>query len=221
MIGHDDILGTRSAQAPRPRAKPRTGSQRMRDKKVLQQASNEKKATNFDELLRPVSISQLMLVFRMDRATVKKKIAPLDPIGNGTGGAPVYDFLQACRYLVVPKYNAKEIIAKLGPGDMPNSLQKDFWVARKAEQNFRRDAGELWHTSDVQTVLGDAWQRLKNASNQAVGQVEAVHEVSPEVRDMLVKLMDGMLDTMHKALVEMPLAKQTTSSESDLDGTLD
>src|SRR5258708_7976004 len=60
-----------------------------------------------------VSITWLSNAFRMDRQTVKKRLARLEAMGNGHAGQPIYDFVQAAAYLVKPKVNVAEYIKGL------------------------------------------------------------------------------------------------------------
>lgn len=156
------------------------------------------------EFVKPVSVTFLMQVFKLDRLTVKKKLAELPPIRMVKGGVPEYDFRQAASYLVKPKVDIAEYIKTLRPTDLPAYLQDQWWAAQLKRQKWQKEAGELWPTSDVIAVFGDVFQHMKTTMQLWVDQIAEQHAVTPAIRSDLVQLVDGLQRDLHDRLVAMP-----------------
>lgn len=160
--------------------------------------------SDWAEYVKPVSMTFLMQVFKMDRLTVKKKLAELPPIRMAKGGVPEYDFRQAAAYLVKPKVDIAEYIKTLRPTDLPAYLQDQWWAAQLKRQKWQKEAGELWPTDDVIAVFGDVFQHMKTTMQLWVDQIAENHAVTPAMRTELVQLVDGLQRDLHERLVAMP-----------------
>jgi len=205
----DDLLGPDpGASSEEPEPQPNPGSARP-----LGRVSSEVVQT----LHRPVSVTFLSQVMDMDRKTVVKRLTGLSPAGRHRGNAALYDFRQAMQFLVTPKVDVAAYVRKMGVGDLPSALQKDVWDARLKEQKWRQNAGELWPTSSVLEVLGEAFQRLKTTTQLWVDEIAEVNSLPTEVRTELVSRVDGLQAELHKSLVEMPKERSTESQLAELD----
>lgn len=173
---------------------------------------------DWDQFIRPVSVTKLMLLFRMDRATVKKRLSDLDAVGTHRGQDPLYDFLQAAKRLVEPTFDAKAIIKKMRPQDLPAELQQTFWAAQKSRQAYMERAGELWHTDDVMRVFSETFQTIKTTAQLWAGQLEAEYDMPVAVRKDLIEATDALMDSVYEALVEMPELSETKASNEEFDG---
>lgn len=168
------------------------------------------------EIHRGVSVTWLMQAFSMDRTTVRKKLAKLDPIASERGNAEIYNFRQACAYLVKPKVDIHEYMKSMKPTELPVELQKDYWDARAKRQKYELNAGMLWRTTDVQEVFGEAFKHIKTSVQLFISTIERTSEMTPAQRKTLENLCDGMLVDLHQRLVSMKDSKRTASSlESD------
>lgn len=170
-------------------------------------------------LLQPVSITFLAQILKMERRTVIKRLAGLEPIGQHRGNVPLYDFRQAMQYLVTPKVDVAEAIRKMGTDDLPVSLQKDVWDAKLKSQKWMIQAGELWRTEDVLEVLGEAFQRLKTTTQLWIDQVGDNNMLSPEARQELTELVDALQTDLHRSLCKMPEEKATLAQVGQIEGT--
>ena len=162
-----------------------------------------------------VSVSWLMAAFRMDRVTVKRKLAKLTPIKYGRGNSPIYDFVQAASCLVKPNIDIAEYLKTMRPQDLPALLQKEYWDAKLKRQKWEIAAGELWHTSDVVSVLGDTFQMMKNTLLLWTEHIDREVGLSEVQYAALTKKVDILQEDMYEKLVEMENLRQTPSS---LDG---
>lgn len=166
------------------------------------------------EALRPVSLTWLARAFRVPRDTVKSRLATLEPVGSEGGQSKLYDFVQAASYLVKPK-NIDEYIKGLKPSELPANLRKETYQALIMKQRYMKAAGELWHTSDVFEVFGEAMKHIKENMQVWVDKLDRVEGLSTSQRDMLVELVDELQGDIHTSLVKMQEEKETPSSAAD------
>lgn len=169
------------------------------------------------KVLHGVSISWLMQVFRKDRQTVKRKLAPLTPIRMEKGNSPLYDLRQAADYLATPRLALPEILKNLRPEDLPNGLQKDYWDALIKKQKYELQAGRLWRDEAVLETLGEVFKHIKMSMQLLVSEIETKRGLTKEQRELLVELIDAMQVDLHARLVEMPKQKSTLSVLAELE----
>ncbi|MFU1607308.1 DNA translocase FtsK [Sulfitobacter pontiacus] len=199
---------------------PTSGKKTAPKKKPIPQSKQtHMDASVVQALTRPVSITFLSEVLRQDRKGITRKLATLPPIAQYRGNVPLYDFRQALEYLVKPKINAAEMIKKMGTDDLPMGLQKDVWDARLKQQKWMEQAGDLWRTEEVLSVLGEAFQRLKTTTQLWIDQLAESHALPAEVRKDLTGMVDGLQKDLHATLVEMPADKATRSQLGEIEGT--
>lgn len=163
-----------------------------------------------------VTITFLAQVFGMAKHTVRKRLGDLPPLRR-VRNAPIYNFVQACSYLVEPKIDIQEYLKTIRPSELPPALHKDFWDAMNKRQKWAEAAGELWHTEDVMEVFGEVFKLIKSTSQLWVDSLDRVRELTPEQRGALVTAVDGLLDEVHTNLVRMPSESQTGNLASQVD----
>lgn len=212
MRSDEDLLG----EDPKPPKKQQRRQARRRTDGGSTRADDAATLTAIQALHRPVSITFLADAFGMDRSTVKKRVAPLPPVGNSRGNTPLYDFRQAAQYLVQPRVDIEKILQGLSADALPPSLQKDVWDARLKAQKWMAQAGELWATDDVLEVLGEAFQRLKTTTQLWIDQIGDNHSLPLAARKELTELVDALQADLHKTLVEMPKEKATLSQAATI-----
>ncbi|MEP2533563.1 hypothetical protein [Shimia sp.] len=214
----DDLLGPEpeeTSPAKRSPGRPKGVTETKPRKTPEPSARRKSDAAAVQALHRPVSITFLSEAMSMDRKTVTKKLAELTPISHHRGNIPLYDFRQAMQFLVKPKVDIAAYVRKMGVADLPVALQKDVWDARLKEQKWREQAGELWATEDVLSVLGETFQRLKTTTQLWIDQVAENNALTTDARTELMSLVDGLQTDLHNSLVEMPKDRTTPSQEAD------
>lgn len=167
------------------------------------------------DIERGVSITWLAYAFHMDKNTVKRRIAPLEPIGKKLGH-PVYAMRQAAAYLIQPKVDIAEWIKKLRPNDLPPLLQEVFWAAALKRQKWEENAGDLWRTDAILDVFGELAMSIKSQVQLWVENVDRNHNISPEIRKAITEQSDNLLAEIHKILIDAPNKKRTESQLSEL-----
>lgn len=105
-----------------------------------------------------VSITWLSKVFRMDKTTVKMRLAHCAPWST-VGNYPVYDIAQAAPYLP-PSADVADQIMALDPASLPPHLSAEFWRAKLKRQKYEREAANLWRRSYVADVFREVFDRI-------------------------------------------------------------
>lgn len=169
------------------------------------------------EVIRGVTVTWLMDAFRMDRRSVRKKLADLAPLKYGKGNTPIYDFVQACSYLVKPKVDIAKYIKTLKAEELPLDLQGDYWDALLKKQKWEERAGELWRTNDVIEVFGEVLKHVKTSTQLWANTIDRKTGLTTEQYAILEKLTDALLDDIHKRLSEMETKRKTPSTAAALE----
>lgn len=177
--------------------------------------NDEDFSLDMTDIERGVSITWLAYAFHMDKNTVKRRIAPLEPIGKKLGH-PVYAMRQAAAYLIQPKVDIAEWIKKLRPNDLPPLLQEVFWAAALKRQKWEENAGDLWRTDAILDVFGELAMSIKSQVQLWVENVDRNHNISPEIRKAITEQSDNLLAEIHKILIDAPNKKRTESQLSEL-----
>lgn len=167
------------------------------------------------KLRQGVTIGWLSGAFRMDRKTVKKRLAPLAPKEKRVSG-DLYDLEMACSYLIKPRFDVAEYIKTMNPQELPVMLRKEYWEAENKRAKFMRDAGELWHTDDVLAVFSEAFKRIKTTMQVWPDDVERVAGLNRDQYNTLIKLTDGLREELFKVLCEMPKERKTESLAAEI-----
>lgn len=177
--------------------------------------SDDDFSLDMTDIERGVSITWLAYAFHMDKNTVKRRIAPLEPIGKKLGH-PVYAIRQAAAYLIQPKVDIADWIKKLRPNDLPPLLQETFWAAALKRQKWEENAGDLWRTDSILDVFGELAMSIKSQVQLWVENVDRNHNISPEIRKAITDQSDNLLAEIHKILIEAPSKKRTENQLSEL-----
>lgn len=171
---------------------------------------------DWTEATQPVSVTWLMNAFRMDRLTVKKRLAALAPVKMGRGNSPEYDFRQAAAYLVDPKIDVMDYLSSMKPTQLPAFLQVQFWDAQLKRQTWEQRAGELWRTEDVLKVFGKVFITIKGTIQLWVDTLAEHVELDDETRKRLTEMTDGLQNEIYAKLVTIPAKQRTESTAAEI-----
>lgn len=158
-----------------------------------------------------VSAAWLGHVFGHDKNTIKKKLARCEVAGRN-GQTPLYRIKDAAAWLVPPKVDVMTYIKGLRPVDLPPQLNDAYWSAMRKRQQVLLEAGDLWQTPDVLAVFGSAAIKIKSTVQLWVEEVDRVHGLADDQREMLTRMADGLLAEIHEIFVTAPAQKQTQST---------
>lgn len=174
------------------------------------------KAPDLGLVIGGVSAAWLGHVFGMDKNTVKKRLAKC-PVAGMNRGTPHYLIREAAAYLVNPKVDVEEYIRSLRPQDLPPHLNDTYWSALGKRQKVLADAKETWNTDDVLAVFGRVNMRIKSTVMLWVDEVDRVHGLTDEQREMLTRMADGLLEDIHELYVTEPSRGRTRSTIQEYD----
>lgn len=223
-----DLLGFDEPEPPR-RKSPRTVAKERQNKaaQVLEELRTRArrdpyeggspaaiKAVNISDVQHGVTVGWLATVFGMDPTTVRKKLRDATPIQRRKAGH-VYDLKHAAQFLVTPVFDIETHLKQMRPSELPPHLQESYWSAMRKRQQWEADAGHLWRTESVMEVLGEVFQTIKFTMQLWPDMVDRSMGLSPEQRDMLIKMADSLQADIHKKLVQMPNIKKTPPSSAE------
>lgn len=177
-------------------SKPRMPSSPSRVRPVDNDGENVAEDLDWQQFLRPVSVTFLVNVLGMARPNIQKKLVNLPPIGYARNNSPLYDFRQALAYLVTPATQTK---------------QKRDWDDELKRVKFLQIAGRLWRTEDVQDVFSRVFLLIKDRMTLWVEALAENTVLSDDQRSRVIEMVDALQSEIHAELVKMPKARRTPS----------
>lgn len=151
------------------------------------------------------------------RTTVNRKIPDhIDPIHVSAKGTKYYRPSEVLPYLVQPNDLEKHLL-KMNPKDLPERLRKEFWGARKLEQDVRLRSKDLWLTADVHRVFGDLMKIIKDTVMLWTDDIDAAVGLTSEQVSILDDLSRKLLSDYAAAVSQYVAQGVTHSQESELD----
>lgn len=169
----------------------------MGDKKLEEMTATEQAHT----LYRGATVSDLEVLFRMDRRTIMSRIDSVKPVGKRRS-ADIYLIRDVAPYLVKPAGDMADFIKRARPQDLPPLLQKEFWNGQRARQTFLENEGKLWRTDRVIEVFAEAFKSLRTSLMLIPDELERKTTLSDRQRDEVTILVDGMLTRLRETLVD-------------------
>ena len=155
--------------------------------------------------LRPVGVSFLGTVFGIEPRRLHKKLKNCPVVGRGTvgrgAGAPLYDFKEACAYIVDPKIDLETWFSSLSTTTMPPIIMKAFWEAIRTRSRVMEEAGDYWHTADVQAVFGRIVMLIRDATLLWIEDLPDKADLSNENYSALRRQVNELLNAI-QALVD-------------------
>lgn len=213
----DDLLGGKPESDPRAERRARAATRsaehenlRARDE-AIKNAGRGVTFMDSNELLKPVGQNFLATVFGMDPMTVKKRLARCKPLGMAGGQRPVYDFKEACSFLLKPRMTPDEFIKTLNHAHLPNEVNKAFWEARRIKLKYEIEAGDAWATNDVLEVFGDVFLTIKDRMQLWVETMREHAKLSDDQLARLTQMVDALQSDMHDSLLAKPAERKTRS----------
>lgn len=164
-----------------------------------------------------ISVAQLAAYFRSNRKAVSEALEKCVPIRTDRSGALLYDFVEACSYLVQPKRDIRDFLRNITDKDLPPQMREGHWNAKIKEMKARAMAGDLWPTASVLEVLGETFKTIKTTTQLWVDEIDESHPLTNEQRDTLIKLVDKLMADIHQSLVTQARSTATESFARELD----
>jgi hypothetical protein len=147
------------------------------------------------------SITQLSRIFGMDVRTVKGKIALVPPVGKSFQGMDLWRIRDVAPYLVKPMGDFEAALRNMSHEDLPPNLRKEFWHAKRQEQAYKKEAGELWPTEDVLAAFSEVFKELRTRMLLLGEAVEREVALPERAREILKGNIDATMGEMREALI--------------------
>ncbi len=172
-------------------------------------------------VLKGVTVAWLAEAFDMPEASVRYRLRNCPVKMTRQRGdkmqVKLYDLKVATRYLVAPAYSTKEYMRALKRGDLPAQLQESVWNAMLKRQKWEENAGQLWRTEAIRSVLGETFQTLKFTLQLWVETVERQTELSDAQRQIIMNMVDVLQGELYASLVKNMQENQTGPQLVDLE----
>ncbi len=152
-------------------------------------------------LYQGANVSQLALMFGMERRTVQGKLAEVEPCGFRRRDQPIYKVVDAAPYLVKFQGDVEEQLKKMNAEDLPADLHYRFWSALRERSKHRLEMGELWETTDVLQHFSKTFQTMRLELNLLTDRLSRETELSEQQREILQGEVDACLEKVRKSLI--------------------
>ncbi len=164
-----------------------------------------------------ITVAQLAAYFRTNKKFVVEALRQCVPLKTDRSGALLYDFVDACSYLVPPRRDMREYLRTITDKDLPQELREPFWNAKIKEMKARMMAGDLWTNASVLEVLGETFKTIKHTTQLWVDTIEESHGLTVPQRETMLRLVDKLMNELHQALVTQAKSTSTESFAKELD----
>jgi hypothetical protein len=94
----------------------------------------------------------------------------------------------------------REIFSQLKKGDLPPSVNAEFWRAELNRQTFSEKAGDLWHTHKVERLLATAFKNCRQQIMLFADAVEAQTGITEDQRTLIRSMSDGLIQELGESL---------------------
>lgn len=211
----DDLLGGGESAPKRKRGRPTNAERAARQ---LQEQISLKAAASgraledvggVQALRRPVTINTLATVFGHDIQTITRRLIDCPHVVQSN--RKLYDFKEACGYIVKPKMTVEQFIKTLNSAHLPPEINKAFWDGQRSRIKYKIEAQEAWETEDVLEVFGEVFMAVKDSLTTVVEEIRERARLSDEQTAIFEQAIDELRATLRQKLVEMPAQKQTAS----------
>lgn len=174
----------------------------------------EKDPEAFSIIYGGANASQLREIFKVGFDEINAALVMVKPC-DVRRGVPVYHIRDAAPYICKPVIRAEDIashIKMMSAHDLPMTLRKEFWIAQKAEQEYKLKAGDLWPTTEVIENVGKLYQIVKMGAQLMSDQVERQVELTERQRQIIKNLTDGLLEELRKEIAQTFTQKQQSET---------
>lgn len=148
--------------------------------------------------------TQLLRMFESNHPRIKNAISKVTPVGM-RGSSPIFKISEIAPHIVNPVVTAEEMERFLINSDhkaLPNALRKEFWIAKRAQQDYQLKAGDLWPTTKVIEHVGALIKLINMSMRLMTDTVERQVELSERQRHIIKEQCDAMLLDLQEAMKE-------------------
>lgn len=171
--------------------------------------------------LRPVGVTFLGTVFGIEPRRLHKKLKNCPVVGRGTVGrgvgAPLYDFKEAVAYIVDPKIDLETWFSSLSTTTMPPIIMKAFWEAIRTRSRVMEEAGDYWHTADVQAIFGRIVMLIRDSTLLWIEDLPDKADLSNENYGALRRQVNELLTSIQEMVDEARKHRRSPSVAEGID----
>jgi hypothetical protein len=96
--------------------------------------------------------------------------------------------------------DVKTLLAAMKKGDLPPALNAEYWRAQLNRQTFEEKAGQLWHTSKVETLLATVFKTCRQQISLFADTVENQTKLSEDQRAIIREMSDRLITDIGEGL---------------------
>lgn len=153
-------------------------------------------------LFRGVTISELEILFRMDRRTILGRVGDVQPCGKGRMNADIYHVRDVAPYLVKPAGDLAAFAAKARPQDMPPNTLKEYWNGQRSRQIFLENEGQLWRLDKVVETFGRVFKSIRTTLLLIPDELALKTSLNDTQRAEIQQIIDKTLERTREDLIE-------------------
>ncbi len=170
------------------------------------------------------TVSQIAHMFGMHKETVKGKLSAVQP--RDVSGVARYPLKEAAPYLVKPLGSIEDAMRTMNADALPANLRKEYWSAKRQEQAYRKEEGELWETNDVLAAFAEVFKDIRTKLLLLGEAVEREMELPDRAREIIRGNTDAIMMDIRESLIERwgspdPDAPPAEETDPDLEGLED
>jgi hypothetical protein len=151
------------------------------------------------------SVTTLAEIFGMKRQNVERRLVSCPTSGVNNKGTPLYQIKDAAQYLVRVKLTEKQIetaLQQMDPRDFPAMTNKMFWEGLAQRRKYEELVGELWHTSDIESVASSAFNSVRMNLLLLPDELADKAGLNEQQRAIVQGTLDATLESLGNAIVE-------------------
>jgi hypothetical protein len=160
------------------------------------------KASEFTELVRGASISQLGQLFDLDRRTVTDRLKDTQPSGR-RNAHPIYKIADIAELLVVG-YLTKDKLSEAQQLKYAGNA-KDHWDSQLKRQKYLENMHDLWRTEKVISVFADVFKTFREAVVVFADEMEHESGLTGEQIDKVKGFCDALLIETRAKLLQLDI----------------
>lgn len=148
-----------------------------------------------------LNMTQLAEAFHIDMRTVRRKLRGVDPCGV-RNGSHYWGLWKAAPHLVKPTQDIEQYIKNMHYSELPKHLSKEFWAGQRARQAYLQAEGDLWHTNDVVSKVGDLMKLMSMSLKLLADTVDRQSELTEKQRQVIHEVVDATQSDLVRAIKE-------------------
>jgi hypothetical protein len=160
-------------------------------------------------LRRPVTIKTLATIFDHDVQTITTRL--IDCPFTEKSGRKLYEFKEACSYIIKPKMTITQFVKTLNVVDLPPQVNKAFWDGQRSRVKYMIEAQEAWQTDDVLDVFGKTFMTIKDWTTTLVEMLRERAHMTDEQTEIVEQACDDLRSQLRAKLLDEPKKHRTTS----------